>query len=81
MTQPRLTQKINSKDVELPIEEHWDSICKILRLAKLIILDEPQYLEIRREWLKERMKDIKGVKFHYKDNPQSSVYGEEFAYI
>ena len=63
----KVTKMVAGKDVEVPINEVWDSICKVIRLARLVAAAnrpaEEQYLKIRVAFLEERLKDLENRSF------------------
>ena len=76
---PLVTRMRAGKEVEIPLEECWDSICKVIRIARL--LTSPggeQYEATRLAFLAERMSDLQDLSFNYKSNPFSINLSECF---
>lgn len=72
----KITKQVAGKRVDVPVEEVWDSICRILRHAMLITRRgeaEEKYLQTRLSFLEERLNDIKGLAFHYRRSPHKSI--------
>ncbi len=64
----KITKMVAGKKVDVPIESVWNSICKVIRLARLASFrsDETDYLkfhEARISFLKERLDDFDGLTF------------------
>lgn len=79
MSQPRITRMQAGKDVDVPIEEVWDSICKVLRIARLLTSPNGEkYQEARLAFLAERLCDIESLSFHYCRRPFSTNIAEQF---
>lgn len=81
MSQPKITRMVAGKEVEVPIEEVWDSICKILRLARLVTYpgeNGTKHRDTRLAFMSERLNDIENMEFHYRRNAYSSNMKEMF---
>lgn len=74
-----VTRMVAGKEVDVPIEEVWDSICKALRICRLLTCPGGEkYQEARLAFLSERMSDLEGVGFHYVRHPYSINLREVF---
>lgn len=73
MSKPKITKQVNGKHEEVPIEELWDSICKVIRKARVAAAtsasDPADYLARRMSALCERLEDLDGYTFHDKIGP------------
>ncbi len=70
MGKPKVTKMVAGKEEEVPIEQVWDSICKVIRLARVLTSRDPEgdkYREARIAFLKERLEDLEMLEFHYKE--------------
>ncbi len=75
----KITKQVAGKPVEIPPEEVWDSVCKILRSASLVVRrgeGEEKYLQTRLNFLEERFRDIEGLAFHYKRSPYGIIVAD-----
>lgn len=76
---PLVTRMVAGKEIEVPLEECWDSICKVLRIARLLTCPGGEkHRDARLAFLAERLADIEALGFHYKRCPYSSNLREEF---
>lgn len=75
---PLLTRMVGGSEIEVPIEEVWDSLCKVIRLAWLVTCpNQPEYLLARLHYLHERLADLEGITFNYKRRLYGSNIGDE----
>lgn len=57
---------------EVDLDEHWDAICKILRICRLLTSpnhssrSDYELQTVRLAFLSERMSDLEGVNFFYR---------------
>jgi hypothetical protein len=68
----KVTKMVSGKEVEVPLEQVWDSICRIISRARLAVSrgsDYEKYQKSRIDWLEERLDDVDGLTFH--DSKQS----------
>ena len=70
--------------VEIDLDEHWDTICKILRICRLVTSpnhtskSDYEMQSTRLAFLAERMSDLEGITFYYKRRPFESNIDEIF---
>lgn len=79
---PYIQKKVAGKAVEVDLDEVWDSICKILRIARLLTNghdpNNAKYVNSRLAMLAERLCDLEGLSFAYKKNNYFSNIWENF---
>jgi hypothetical protein len=74
-----ISKMVKGKEEEVDIEECWDSICKILRIARILTCPGgKQYEQTRLAMMCERLQDLEGLNFHYKSHPFGISIPEEF---
>jgi hypothetical protein len=75
-----VSKKVAGKDVEVPLEECWDSLCRMVRICWLLTcVGGKDSEQIRLAFLRERMNDLEGLHFHYKMHPfDGGTRQEEF---
>jgi len=71
MSAIKITKMVAGKEVEVPPEKVWNSISKVIHLARLASFrgneDDIKYQkwhESRVAFLKERLEDLQGLTFH-----------------
>lgn len=40
---PKITKQIDGKHVEVPVDDLWDSICKVIRLSRIAVAEASVY--------------------------------------
>lgn len=60
-----VSKMIEGKRVEVPIDEVWDAICRVIQLAQLLACPAgEQYQVARLAYLTERLNDLDGLEFN-----------------
>lgn len=76
---PPITRMIQGVEEEVHIDEVWDSICKILRISRLLTCPGGEEYQVTRlGFLAERMNDLENLSFNYKRNPRDINLQERF---
>jgi hypothetical protein len=74
-----ITRMIGGTEVDVPLDECWDSICKVLRIARMLTCPGGEkHQEARLAFLAERLSDLESYGFHYVRHPMSINLREEF---
>lgn len=61
----RCTRIKAGKEIEVPLEQVWNSIVKVIGRARLLCNpDDESYIPIRRAYLNERLRDLEDISFH-----------------
>lgn len=64
---PKITKQVDGKHVEVDIDNYWETICRVICLARIMTtpsVDGDKYLIERLAHLSERLEDLKGISFH-----------------
>lgn len=64
---PPITKMKGGETIPVPIDEVWDSIVKVIHLARLASFEESPHNEVRRAFLRERLEDLEGLTFNSKE--------------
>lgn len=80
-----ITRMENGKNVDVPINEAWDSMCKIMRIARMLTnggdYQRDEHLYARLAFLAERMSDLEGMTFRYRRSPYGANLEDLFVPI
>ena len=63
---PKITKQIAGKHVEVPVDDVWLTICKVVRLCRIAVAPgvSGDIQQTRLAFLEERLQDLDGLSFH-----------------
>lgn len=75
----KIVKRRGGKEYRVEVDEVWDSLCKILRICRLLTCPgHEEYRDARLAFLAERLTDLEGLEFRYKRHPFGPNIDEEF---